>query len=239
MELPDVRSAPQVAPTQSLPMRTACLAAQESQSDGENDAGGLLTHGSIDRAKLGAPRARPARSLTVVAGQQGARGYCAIGGTRVRLAVNAGSNWLGSGRALATPGQATEVIILTSCRDAQHTRPAEAATETICATGTEPPNCRGPPSLEQRRLARRVATAAGRTTPAPNASPDGAGDLLVLDNLVQPVPICAAEVNVIETYLGDVLEELFALSKVSSGPQRRSKSPRRRDDARARHLGRR
>jgi hypothetical protein len=32
----------------------------------------------------------------------------------------------------------------------------------------------------------------------------------VRDDLGRPVPICAAEVAVIETYLGDVLEELFA-----------------------------
>jgi hypothetical protein len=44
------------------------------------------------------------------------------------------------------------------------------------------------------------------------------GDLVVLDNLGQPVPVCAAEVNVIETYLGDALD-LFALSKARSGPE--------------------
>jgi hypothetical protein len=32
------------------------------------------------------------------------------------------------------------------------------------------------------------------------------------------VPVCAAEVNVIETYLGDVLDKLFA-STASSGPE--------------------
>jgi hypothetical protein len=41
----------------------------------------------------------------------------------------------------------------------------------------------------------------------------------VRDNLGQPVPICAAEVAVIETHLGDVLEELFTSSKASSEPE--------------------
>jgi hypothetical protein len=41
----------------------------------------------------------------------------------------------------------------------------------------------------------------------------------VRDNLGHPVPICAAEVNVIETYLGDALEELFASSKAASEPE--------------------
>lgn len=49
-------------------------------------------------------------------------------------------------------------------------------------------------------------------------SPDG--DLVVRDNLGQPVPICAAEVAVVETYLGDALEELFASSKANSEPER-------------------
>jgi hypothetical protein len=42
----------------------------------------------------------------------------------------------------------------------------------------------------------------------------------VLDNLGQPVPVCAAEVDVIETYLGDVLDELFASRKAGSEPER-------------------
>jgi hypothetical protein len=49
-------------------------------------------------------------------------------------------------------------------------------------------------------------------------SPDG--DPVVRDNLGQPVPICGAEVAVIETYLGDTLEELFASSKASARPER-------------------
>ncbi len=43
---------------------------------------------------------------------------------------------------------------------------------------------------------------------------------MVLDNLGQPVPVCAAEVDAIETYLGDVLEELFASSKAGSEAER-------------------
>ena len=218
MELPVASSAPQAAPTPSFPTRTGCQAAQGGRVDGENDVRALLSDGPIDQATLGASRARPTNSLTFVAGRQRAGDYCVVDGTRVRLTVNAGPNCLASGWAVATPSHAAEVIVLSSCRDAQHTRPAEAATETVCATGTQPPNCRGPPSLEQPRSARRVATQAGSTAPAPKASPDG--DPLVLDDLGQPVPVCAAEVNVIETYLGDVLEELFASSKASSEPER-------------------
>jgi hypothetical protein len=65
-------------------------------------------------------------------------------------------------------------------------------------------------------LARRVATKAGSVAAAAKASDGG---LVMLDNLGQPVPVGAAEVNVIETYLGDALEDLLASSKANSGPE--------------------
>jgi hypothetical protein len=42
----------------------------------------------------------------------------------------------------------------------------------------------------------------------------------VRDNLGHPVPVCAAEVDAIETYLGTILDELFASSKAGSEPER-------------------
>jgi hypothetical protein len=212
MELPVAPTAFPAAPTQSFPMRTACQAAQGSRSDGENDARSLLGDRPTDQA-LRASSARPAKRLTFAAGRQRAGEYCAVDGTRVRLAVNAGASWLASDWALAPPRHAAEVVVLSSCRDAQHTRPAEAATETVQVTGTEPPNCRGPPPLDQRRLTRRVVAKAGHAAPSAMVSDV---DLVVLDNLGHPVPICAAELDAIETYLGDVLEEVFASSKAGS-----------------------
>jgi hypothetical protein len=107
---------------------------------------------------------------------------------------------------------------LSSHGDVQATRPAVADTEAVSAVGSQPPNCRGPPTLEQRRRACHGPITAGRAAPAPNASPDG--DPAVLDNLGQSVPVCAAEVNVIEAYLGDVLEQLLTSSKTRSEPDR-------------------
>ena len=148
-----------------------------------------------------------------MAGRGAARSCRVAGGAGVRLAVNAGSSWWATSRALAAPSHGAEVIVLASCRDAQRTRPAEAASETVRAAGIQPPGC--PPSLGRERPGR---SAAGRAAPTRRASPDG--DPLVRDNLGQPVPICTAEVNVIETYLGKALEELFASSKGASEPER-------------------
>ena len=220
MELPVAHSASQATSRQSLPARTAWEAAQGSGSDGENDARALLRDGPIGQATFGAPRTRPAKSVTVVARRQRTSGYCVVGGTRVRLVVNAGWNWLVPVRAVLGPAgtaQAAEVIVLSTCGP-QDTQPAEPRTETVSATGTQPPSCRGPPVFEQRRLARGATVTAGRAASAPNASPDG--DRVVLDNLGQPVPVCAGELNVIETYLGDALEELFASSKAGSKAER-------------------
>ena len=82
--------------------------------------------------------------------------------------------------------------------------------EIASATGTQPPACRGPP-----RSARKPAGLGGL---APCASADEA--LVVRDNLGHPVPVCAAEVDAIETYLGTILDELFASSKAGSEPDR-------------------
>jgi hypothetical protein len=161
---------------------------------------------------------RAAKSLRVAAGGGAARSTCVVGGTAVRLAVNAGLSRQGSGRAEATPSHGAEVIVLASRRDAQHAPPADPVTEAVVAADSRPPSCLGPPSRGRQRSARSATTMAGCAAPTPTRSPDG--DLVVRDNLGQPVPICAAEVAAIETYLGDALEELFASSRGNSEPER-------------------
>ena len=209
VELPAASSVSLPARARALPTRTAWEGLQRSASDRGNDAGASVGGDPTGHATL--ERSRPAKNLSVPAGGGAARSWRVAGGTGVRLAVNAGAGWPASGRTLATPGHEAEVIVLTGRRDAQRMRPAEAAKETVRALGIEQPSCRGPPSLGRQRPAR------GAAGPR-RASPDG--DPLVRDNLGQPVPICAAEVNVIETYLGDALEELFASSKAASEPER-------------------
>lgn len=202
-------------PAESFPTGKACKTALGDHGDGENDARTLVKDNPIDQATLGS--AKPTKSGAAVVGRRAALSVCVAGRARARHAVNAGPNWLAPDWALAPPRHAAEVVVLSSCRDAQGMRPEEVASEAGCASGTEPPSCRGPPSLEQSRLARRVGTTAGRAAPVRNASN---GDLVVLDNLGQPVPVFTAEVDVIETYLGDVLEEVFASSKAGSEAKR-------------------
>jgi hypothetical protein len=215
MELAVAGSAFSVAPAESFPTGKACKGAPDDRGDGENDAGSLVKDNPIDRGTLG--WARPTKSEAAVVGRRAAFGVWVAGRSQVRLAVNAGPNWLAPDWALAPPRHTAEVVVLSCCGDARHVRPERAATETADVTGTEPPNCRGPPSLEQRRLTRRVVAKAGHAAPAARASD---GDLMVLDDLGHPVPVCAAEVDAIETYLGEVLDELFASSKAGSEPDR-------------------
>jgi hypothetical protein len=211
VELPAASSVPRPAPARALATRTAWKGLQGSASDRGNDAGVSVGGDPAGHATL--ERSRPAKNLGVAAGE-GTASSCRVarGGAGLRLAVNAGPGWPASGRPLAI--HEAEVIVLAGCRDAQRMRPAEAATETVRGPGIELPSCRGPPPLGRERPARG---AAGRAAPPRRASPDG--NPLVRDNFGQPVPICAAEVNVIETYLGDALDELFASSKAASEPE--------------------
>jgi hypothetical protein len=213
MELPPPALACPRAGGQALPTRAASEAAQGTAPERVSDASARLGHGSSI--------AKPANSLAVLIGRQTAPGYCSVAGSRIRLVVNAGSNWPESDQAVlrpATRSHAATVIVLRSCGNAQSARPADAGTEVASATGTESPSCRGPPTLEKRRSVCCPAIAALRAAPASDVSSNG--DPVVLDNLGQPVPVCAAELNVIETYLGDVLEELLASSKASSESKR-------------------
>ncbi|NJO32156.1 MAG: hypothetical protein HC869_02565 [Rhodospirillales bacterium] len=64
--------------------------------------------------------------------------------------------------------------------------------------GDELPTCRGPPTAD-----------AGRPH-ATKTVPDGrSASLVVRDNLGDQVPVCAAELHVIETYLDEVLRDML------------------------------
>jgi hypothetical protein len=216
MELPAAGSASQSALTQSLCTGMTRECPQRSASDKVHDAGASVGDDLAGQSTFAGSRA--AKSLSVAAGGGAARSTCGAGGTAVRLAVNAGLSWQGAGRAEAMPSHGADVVVLASRRDAQHARPADVVTETVVAADARPPSCRGPPLRGRQRSARSAATMTGCAAPTPTRSPDG--DLVVRDNLGQPVPVCAAEVAVIETYLGDALEELLASSKAHSEPER-------------------
>lgn len=113
-------------------------------------------------------------------------------------------------------GSTAEIITLSSSEDVQAQRPAEA--ERVTDLAAEVPSCRGPPSLKQRRSTRGAAPTVGRAGAVSSALGDG--NLLVRDDLGHPVPVCATEIDVIETYLGDILEDLFPSTRTSPKPER-------------------
>jgi MFS family permease len=120
---------------------------------------------------------------------------------RIRLIAN--------GRVWATPPAGTDTCIVTRAQHssdepsaADQPQPGEAGPASVPAREQTVPAPRMapasvPPLQAERRIRRRQA----------NADPP---DPIVRDNLGDPVPITAAEVDAIETYLGPVLRDLLA-----------------------------
>jgi hypothetical protein len=115
----------------------------------------------------------------------------------------------------------TADIIVLSSRDDQ-TRPIVDRSEGgNIASSTEPPNCRGPPQVvghgsraeatTPAKLSDKSARQATAVGALPTAGP------VVRDNLGRQVPVCAAELDVIETYLDQVVRDLLASS--TAGPE--------------------
>ncbi len=131
-----------------------------------------------------------------------------VRGAKERLVANAG-RWqlwgLHQPRPAAPSGNTADVIVL-GARIEQCDSPA------VLQTGfksVEPPetSCRGPP--------------APRTQPLyPKADHVGPHhNLAVFDNFGQTVPVNIAELNVIETFLGDVLDDVLAASGAAKDRQ--------------------
>jgi hypothetical protein len=95
--------------------------------------------------------------------------------------------------------------------------PEDAALTRIAVSG-EPPSCRGPPRVvgQRGRAAHQPAATPARlsvvesTRPLPAASKLPTADPVVRDNLGPQVPVCVAELAVIETYLDHVLRDVLA-----------------------------
>lgn len=139
--------------------------------------------------------------------------------SKTRLVANAGPWWdwraRGSLAFHRVPGSglAADVIVLAidrSDRDHNQALPDFAAD----ATAPVQPGCRGPPTGGSQRLA-TAEPASGRSVVGkrhrPGAEPPTApADITVSDNLGDRVPVGAAELHVVETYLNDMLGELLA-----------------------------
>jgi hypothetical protein len=77
----------------------------------------------------------------------------------------------------------------------------------------EPPSCRGPPTANRQRArptetltAERLAKDSSKVPVAPRPA-----DPIVCDDFGRPVAVCAAELDVIETYLDHVLREMLGI----------------------------
>lgn len=170
---------------------------------------------------------RPAAATVVAGSRRKARG-AGRATVRPRLVVNAKA-WLGwpaSAECIVSPTalqRHTADIIVLGNRQADRARPLpEPSAGGDISTSTKPPSCRGPPQRGHRSYA--VGTGPTRPSPEraafmPGAGKWPAGDPTVRDDLGDQIPISAAELDAIETYLDRVLGELLATTAGSREEQ--------------------
>jgi hypothetical protein len=109
-----------------------------------------------------------------------------------------------------TPWQQARIIVLGSAHGEQ-TKPDEPSPVGNIGSSAEPPSCRGPPSGRRSSSAQAATAPKPSIRPAPGAPAVSSGEPIVRDNLGEPIPVAAAEVDVIETYLAPLLDELLGL----------------------------
>jgi hypothetical protein len=139
---------------------------------------------------------------------------------QARLVVNGNAwrAWPGAERIWSptAPERNTADVIVLGSRPDDGARPLpEAAVGGDIASSTEPPSCRGPPQGEHRSCAVGVAPtklSPKRAPLMPGAGKWPAAEPMVRDDLGDQVPVCAAELDAIETYLDQALRELLASS---------------------------
>ena len=168
-----------------------------------------------DQAARAVLRTIPAAATIVVGSHRKARSV-GRAAARARLVANVSAwrGWPGAESILwpAAPQHTADIIVLGSRQDDQaRPLPAVSAGNDI-SSSTEPPSCRGPPQAGYRSCA--VGTAPAKLSPERAPLVLGAGkwpaaDPMVRDNLGDQVPVCAAELDVIETYLDQVLRDLL------------------------------
>lgn len=164
--------------------------------------------GGVKRRSDRAGKAPAAASL-VASDRRLAFARCAEYAVPTRLVVN-GSGWSApewGGLSWPTPWQPARIIVL-GARQGDQTTPVEPCAGAEIDSSTEPPSCRGPPSRRRSSHAKAV-TAAKPLIDPPGAPALSSGDPVVRDDLGEPIPVTAAEVDVIETYLGPLLDELL------------------------------
>jgi hypothetical protein len=177
------------------------------------------------------PRTVPAGTTIVAA--SGRKAACAgRAAARARRVVNA-SAWRGwpGGECIVSPTPAhrhtADIIILGSRQDGQARALPEASAGSDISGSTDPPSCRGPPQAGHRSCVVGTARAklcAEHAPRRPGAGKSPSADPIVCDNLGDQVPVCAAELDVIETYLDHVLHDVLA-SATGSSEQEQTSGP--------------
>lgn len=132
--------------------------------------------------------------------------------------ANAGTRWDWPVFATAVtsrmPGSGfgcNEIVLADRNGRDENSAPSDVAQE---PEATVQPCCRGPPRRTVRRHIAGGPAPSGkafRETDRPRANPPA--DLVVIDNLGDRVPVCEAELEVLEAYLADVLRDVLGGSE--------------------------
>jgi hypothetical protein len=141
--------------------------------------------------------------------------------TVARRVANGGawSEWLAHERCIlaqARPdGHGAHIVVLSGDRgDRDRHNLPDPSTCDWTARLDAPPSCRGPPTTggqrTRSRQTRLVAVSVEKPGTVGAAGALRPADPIVHDNLRRQVPVCAAELDVIETYLDQVLREVLA-----------------------------
>jgi hypothetical protein len=175
---------------------------------------GDLSRGAARRLALKRPIFRNIGRMT--RSHQGARLHVKrLAPSPYRVANNASWQQWGTHGVTTTPrlvlsaGRADEIAKLNSSENGERARPAEVGLTDLAG---EAPSCRGPPSRRSRMPRHKAAMPQQPPVRRSSANPAQGTDPIVRDDLGQPVPVCAAEVNVIEAYLGHLLSDVFESS---------------------------
>ncbi len=131
------------------------------------------------------------------------------------LVANAGVRWDSPVRSVVDARRApadacaADVIVLAD-RSSRHGNPAHQDVSAVPRT-TAQPGCRGPPvGTIQRQIPSVPPAVAGPFREADQKRDKASANPAVIDNLGDRVPVGAAELEVVETYLDDLLSEVLA-----------------------------
>ena len=105
-----------------------------------------------------------------------------------------------------------EIITLSSSEEVQARQPSDVGG---IDPATEAPSCRGPPRVRHNRSSRHKVIKPAQPSIKREAAASGAVQgtaPVVRDDLGKPIPVCAAELEVIEVYMAHVLSDLLASS---------------------------